>query len=370
MEAKYEIDKLLLPMKEMMATDLHLTAGEPPKYRIHGDLQPIPGQSVLTDEALHKLLEPIVLPEQWQRFLREHDFDFAHAIPGYARFRTNFYFHRNGIGAVFRMIPEQMMSFDELGLPNSVLQFVEIGTGLVLVTGPTGSGKTTTLASIIDYINEHYKRHIITLEEPIEFVHQHKNSIITHREVGLHTHSFANALRSAMRMDPDVILVGEMRDTETISLALTCAEMGILVFGTLHTNSASKTVDRIVDVFPAVEQARIRTMLAGSLRGVIAQQLLRRCDKPGRIAAFEILVVDSAISSLIRSGQAAKIPSAIQAGGSKGMQTMDSHIMRLFQRGIISGEEAYQKAFEKAQFEQYWRFGDEKATEATAAKTQ
>jgi len=361
---KNKLDQYLGHMKEVDATDLHVTTGEPPKFRIRGDLLPIEGEDVLTEQRVEELLTEIVGAEQWQTFLHEHDFDFAYAIHGYARYRTNFMFHQNGIGAVFRMIPETVMSFEELGLPNTVLQFVEIGSGLVLITGPTGSGKTTTLASVVNYINEHYKRHIITLEDPIEFVHQHEQSIMTHREIHTHTESFANALRSAMRMDPDVILVGEMRDTETISMALTCAEMGILVFGTLHTNSASKTVDRIVDVFPAEEQARIRTMIAGSLRGVIAQQLLRRIDKPGRIATFEILVGSPALGALIRSGQTSKIESYIQSGGGMGMQTMDSHILRLLQQGIVGGREAYEKAFDKTQFEQYWSMEEEPVAQA------
>jgi twitching motility protein PilT len=244
-----------------------------------------------------------------------------------------------------------------------VLQFVEMGFGLVLVTGPTGSGKTTTLATIIDYINDHYRRHILTIEEPIEFVHQHKQCLITQREVGLHTKGFSAALRSAMRMDPNVIMVGEMRDPETISLALTCAEMGILVFGTLHTNSASKTVDRIIDVFSAGEQARIRTMLASSLQGVIAQQLLRTADGQGRVATFEILVGSPALGNIIRSGQTSKIDSMIQSGAKVGMQTMDSHINKLFQEGRISGEEAYLKAFDKRLFESHWSFAVENGQE-------
>lgn len=348
------IDKLLWKMKELDATDLHLTSGYPPKYRVRGDLV-AEDMPPLSEKQTREIMAQMVPNDKWEQFNADCDFDFAYHMPGYARFRTNFYYHQHGVGVVCRMIPETMMTFEELGLPNSVLQFVEMGWGLVLVTGPTGSGKTTTLASIIDYINENYKRHIITLEDPIEFVHKHKNSLITMREVHSHTHSFANALRSAMRMDPNVILVGEMRDTETISLALTCAEMGILVFGTLHTNSASKTVDRIVDVFPATDQARIRTMLAGSTRGVIAQQLLRRSDIKGRVAAFEIMVTTSAISAIIRSGQPSnKIDSIIESGGKYGMQTMDSHIQYLFDQGMISGQEAYQKSFEKSRFEQYW----------------
>jgi len=354
-EHRYKIDALLGKMKDLDASDLHLTEGSPPKYRRVGEIVPTE-EPLLTREKMEELMFEIITPEQRERFLREHDLDFAHEISGYARFRTNFLFHQHGIGAVFRLIPDTMMSFEELGLPNTVLQFVELGFGLVIVTGPTGSGKTTTLASIIDYINEHYTRHIITIEEPIEFVHQHRSSLITQREIGLHTDSYENALKSAMRMDPNVILVGEMRDPPTIGLALTCAEMGVLVFGTLHTNSASKTIDRIVDVFPAEEQARIRTMLASSLSGVIAQQLLRTTGGKGRVAAFEILVASPALGALIRQQQVSKIDSLIETGGKQGMQTMDAHIMRLLEEGRIDGEEAYLKGFNKKLFEQYWNF--------------
>jgi twitching motility protein PilT len=357
-----QADDWLLKMRAIGASDLHLFAGQPPKFRITGDLHPT-NEPTLTNERLREILPELCSRQQWESFLRDNDMDFAYAIPGYARFRTNYLMQQFGIGCVMRMIPDKMMTFEELGLPNTVLQFVELGFGLVLVTGPTGSGKTTTLASIINYVNDHYRRHILTLEEPIEFVHQHKQCLITQREVGLHTHDFATALRSSMRMDPNVILVGEMRDTETISLALTCAEMGILVFGTLHTNSASKTVDRIIDVFPAEEQARIRTMLAGSLSGVIAQQLLRDSTGKGRVAAFEILVATPALGNLIRTAQTVKIDSMIESGGKLGMQTMDSHIQKLLDAGKITGEEAYMKAFDKSRFEKHWSFSIEEEEE-------
>ncbi len=350
-----ELDKWLGHMREMSASDLHLTVGHKPKWRVHGDIEEIDAP-VLTNEYLERVLQELCTPEQWAAYQRERDLDFAYSIQGYARFRSNYLWQQYGMAAVFRMIPDKVLTFEQLGLPNAVLQFVELGFGLVLVTGPTGSGKTTTLASIINYINEHYRRHVLTIEEPIEFVHPHKQCLMTQREVHMHTHSFSAALRSAMRMDPNVILVGEMRDPETISLALSCAEMGILVFGTLHTNSAAKTVDRIVDVFPSEEQSRIRTMLASSLMGVIAQQLLRTADGKGRVAAFEILVGSSALGNLIRAGQTTKIESMIQGGGRSGMQTMDSHIMKLLEAGKVSGEEAYMKAFDKKLFEKFFSF--------------
>ena len=349
------IDRWLGNMKDVGASDLHLTVGSPPKMRCHGDMRTLK-DAVLTNESLTKILQEVVNEEQWARFERDHDLDFAYAISGYARFRCNYLMQEHGLGSVMRIIPEKIFTLEELGLPNVVLRFVESGFGLVVVTGPTGSGKTTTLASIINYINENYSRHILTIEEPIEFSHPNKKCLVTQREVGLHTTGFTAALRSAMRMDPDVILVGEMRDPETISLALSCAEMGILVFGTLHTNSAAKTVDRIVDVFPAEEQARIRTMLASSLQGVIAQQLLRRADAKGRIAAFEILVGSPALGNLIRTGQSAKINSMIQSGGGVGMQAMDLHIKELLNKGIVTGDEAYQKSFNKREFEEFFSF--------------
>jgi len=354
-----EVDKLLMKMKDLGASDLHLTVGHPPKYRIHGEVSPTK-LPVLTQDVCEKLLFEIISDEQREAFLKEHDLDFAYGIEGYGRFRTNFLYQQYGIGAVFRLIPEELMSLEELGAPKAILQFVQLASGLVVVTGPTGSGKTTTLAAIIDYINANYARHIVTIEEPIEFVHPHKKSLITQREVGVDTHSFTAALRSSMRQDPNVILVGEMRDPETISLALTCAEMGVLVFGTLHTNSASKTVDRVIDVFPAEEQARIQTMLASSLTGVVAQQLLRKADGSGRVAAYEVLVGSPALGAIIRSGQTSKIDTMIQAGGSLGMQTMDMAIMAMLEQGVITGEEAYAKAFDKQQFEQFFELGGEK----------
>ena len=354
-----KIDRLLAPMKESGASDLHVSVGEKPKYRLHGDLEAIEGEPVITDEWCEEYLYEITNERQLKSFLDENDLDFAHAIEGVARFRVNFMVQEHGVAAVFRLIPNEIKNLDDLGAPKSLLKFVERGQGLVLVTGPTGSGKTTTLAALIDFINAQYARHILTIEEPIEFVHENKRSLITQREVGEDTRTFADALRSSMREDPNVILVGEMRDAETIALALTCAETGVLVFGTLHTNSAGKTIDRIVDVFPADQQAQVRIMLAGALSGVVAQQLLRTKDGKGRVAAFEVLVGSPALSSVIRTGETTKIESIIQGGGSEGMQTMDSAIVKFLEADMISGKEAYEKSFDKKAFEQYFSLEDD-----------
>ena len=272
-----------------------------------------------------------------------------------ARFRANYFLQKRGFGAVFRVIPTKILSTEELGLPEQVQQFARLNRGLVLVTGSTGSGKSTTLAAIIDFINRNRRDHILTIEDPIEFVHESKGCLINQREIEAHTESFAAALRAALREDPDVILVGEMRDLETIELAITAAETGHLVFGTLHTSSAAKTVDRIVDAFPSGQQAQIRTMLSGSLKGVIAQQLLKRSDKPGRIAALEILFVNAAIANLIREGKTFQIPSVIQMSKGEGMQLLDQSIMELLMTKVISPEEAYVKANDKKTFERFMR---------------
>lgn len=347
-----KIDAFFKYMMENNCSDLHLSSGCKPLVRKHGELEEIKYQE-LTNDILQMLLFEIITEEQKQLFLKKKDLDFAYEIPGMARFRANYFYQKRGIAAVFRLIPSKILTAEELGLPPQVLKFANLSRGLVLVTGPTGSGKSTTLAAIIDYINRTRKDHILTIEDPVEFVHESKGCLVNHREVGSMTESFSAALRAALREDPDVILVGEMRDLETIELAITAAETGHLVFGTLHTNSAPKTVDRIIDAFPAGQQAQIRTMLSESLKGVISQQLLKRCDKPGRIAALEIMVVNSAISNLIREGKIFQIPSIMQTGKADGMQMMDQVILDYLMNKIISPEEAYLKANDKKMFEKF-----------------
>lgn len=347
-----KIDAFFKYMLENDASDLHLSTGSKPLLRKHGELEEIKYQE-LTNEILEKILFEITTEEQKEKFLSTKDLDFAYEIPGTARFRANYFYQKRGLAAVFRVIPTEILSAEDLGLPDTVLKFANFSRGLVLVTGPTGSGKSTTLAALIDYINKKRRDHILTVEDPVEFVHQNKGCLVNHREVGTHTQSFASALRAALREDPDIILVGEMRDLETIELAITAAETGHLVFGTLHTSSAAKTVDRIIDAFPAGQQAQIKTMLSESLKGVIAQQLLKRDDKPGRVAALEILFVNSAVGNLIREGKTFQIPSMIQTGKGEGMQLMDQSIMEFLMKKIISPEEAYLKANDKKGFERF-----------------
>jgi len=347
-----KIDAFFKYMMENNCSDLHLSSGCKPLVRKHGELEEIKYQE-LTNDILEKLLFEIITEEQKQIFLKKKDLDFAYEIVGMARFRANYFYQKRGIAAVFRLIPSKIMTVEELGLPQQVLKFANLSRGLVLVTGPTGSGKSTTLAAIIDYINRARKDHILTIEDPVEFVHESKGCLVNHREVGSMTESFSAALRAALREDPDVILVGEMRDLETIELAITAAETGHLVFGTLHTNSAPKTVDRIIDAFPAGQQAQIRTMLSESLKGVVSQQLLKRCDKPGRVAALEIMVVNSAISNLIREGKIFQIPSIMQTGKAEGMQMMDQVILDYLMNKVVSPEEAYLKANDKKMFEKF-----------------
>ncbi|PMP73094.1 MAG: type IV pili twitching motility protein PilT [Calditerrivibrio nitroreducens] len=347
-----KIDAFFKYMMENNCSDLHLSSGCKPMVRKHGELEEIKYQE-LTNEILEKLLFEIISDEQREFFLKKKDLDFAYEIPGMARFRANYFYQKRGIAAVFRIIPSKILTAEELGLPPQVLKFANLSRGLVLVTGPTGSGKSTTLAAIIDYINRNRKDHILTIEDPVEFVHESKGCLVNHREVRSMTQSFSAALRAALREDPDVILVGEMRDLETIELAITAAETGHLVFGTLHTNSAPKTVDRIIDAFPAGQQAQIRTMLSESLKGVISQQLLKRSDKPGRVAALEIMVVNSAIANLIREGKIFQIPSIMQTGKADGMQMMDQVILDFLMNKVISPEEAYLKANDKKMFEKF-----------------
>ncbi len=347
-----KIDALFQELINRGGSDLHLAEGQPPKIRIHGDITAI-RDAPLTRVELDPMLQEIAGDSRWERFLKKGDLDFAYEMDASARFRCNYLKQANGNGAVFRIIPTKILSLEELGLPPVIRTFAHLKGGLVLVTGPTGSGKSTTLAAIIDYINSNMRKHIVTIEEPIEFVHRNKQSIITQREVPECTPSFSQGLKAALREDADIILVGEMRDLETISLALTAAETGLLVFGTLHTNNATKTVDRLIDVFPAEQQQQVRTMLAASLRGVIAQLLMKRCDRPGRIAVNEILVANPAVSAIIREGATQKLADVIVAGKGEGMQFMDDAIMKNLKAGIVNAHEAYMKAIDKARFMEF-----------------
>lgn len=347
-----KIDAFFRLMKEQKASDLHLSSGNPPILRINGELIRVE-HDMLESESLKSLVYEIAPEQKIKVFEETGDVDFGYEIPGYARYRVNFFNQRNGLSAVFRLIPSNVMTLDDLGLPSVLKRFSLLKKGLVVVTGPTGSGKSTTLAAMVDYANLKRHDHIITVEDPIEFVHRSQQSLVNHREVGLHTRSFAAALRGALREDPDVILVGELRDLETIELAMTAAATGHLVFGTLHTSSAPKTVDRIIDVFPTSQQAQIRTTLSESLKGVIAQNLFRRADKPGRVAALEILVVDAAVANLIREAKTHQIPGMIEVGKRKGNQPLDDAIMALLQKNIISPEEAYEKCTSRKKFRPY-----------------
>jgi twitching motility protein PilT len=349
-----ELDRWLRRMIELKGSDLHLRSGSPPMWRLHGHLGPIAEEPVLDQDRLGKLMREITSEEQWDKYRERLDFDFAYAMGEEARFRVNYFYQLRGYGCVLRHIPAKVLTLTDLKAPEVLKNLPHYRNGLVLVTGPTGSGKSTTLAAIIDEINQNYSRHIITIEDPIEFVHQNLNSIITQREVGTDTPEFAQALKDALREDPDVILVGEMRDLETISLAITLAETGVLVFATLHTNSAAKTIDRVIDVFPSGRQQQVRIMLATSLRAIVAQQLLQRADSKGRIAAHEILITSPAAANMIREGRTEKIPSYIQSGRNQGMMTMDNTLRRYLDEKVITGVEAYMFAQEKSAFEHYF----------------
>jgi twitching motility protein PilT len=346
------IDQFLSVIVEQNGSDLHIGEGQPPKMRRHGDVMPIRSEAITRDEAA-RMLSEICEAQSWELFEEEGDLDFAYEMDERSRFRCNFLKQANGYGAVFRLIPTRIATLDELGIPPVVKQFGHLRGGLVLVTGPTGSGKSTTLAALIDYVNENFSRHIVTIEEPIEFVHGNKRSIITQREVPVDSISFPDGLKAALREDADMVLVGEMRDLETISLALTAAETGLLVFGTLHTNNARKTVDRMVDVFPANKQAQARTMLANSLRGVLAQLLLKKADGSGRLAVNEILLASPAVSAIIREGATQKLQDVIVAGKGQGMQFMDDAIYALLETGAVSPQEAFMKAIDKARFKEF-----------------
>ena len=347
-----KIDAFFELMQKYKASDLHLLSGSPPILRIHGELQRVKYR-VLDDAELKPMLYEIISEEQAKEFEETGDLDFAYEIPGLARYRANYFLHKDGIGAAFREIPNKIKSIDELGLPPVLKRFALLPKGLVLVTGPTGSGKSTTLAAIIDYANENRKARIITIEDPIEFVHPHKSCVVSHREVGRHTRSFATALRAALREDPDIILVGEIRDLETARLCMEAAATGHLVFSTLHTIGATKTVDRLVEMFPSDEQNLVRSLFSDAIRGVISQTLFKRIDRPGRVAALEIMVGTYGVRNLIRENKTHQLSSLIQTGKKYGMQTLDDAIMDLLSRGIIDPEDAYLNAIEKAKFKPF-----------------
>ncbi len=345
------INDFLQSMQMRKGSDLHVIAGDPPRMRIHGDLITLQNQRLDPEELRNALFE-IMSPASQEQFSRHDSADFAHTIPEVARFRVNVFRHLNGLGAVFRGIPTQALTLDELKMPKALHTLSRSNRGLVLVTGKTGSGKSTTLAALVDAINERVKGHILTIEDPIEFVHTRKSCLISQHEVGVHSAGFADALHSALREDPDAILVGELRDLETMSIAMTAAEMGVLVMGTLHTNGAAATIDRVVNIFPADKQDHVRNMLSTSLRGVVSQQLLKKRDGTGRVAALEILVNTPAVANLIRQGKLEQLQNVIQSGGAAGMCTMDGSLQRLLDGGQITGQEAYLQAFEKSKFEQ------------------
>ncbi len=334
-----DVSELLMFAVKQKASDLHLSAGEPPMLRIHGQLRKLETDP-FSAELVHRMIYDILNDQQRRVFEENKELDFSIALGEYGRFRVNCFYQNRGQAAVFRAIPNKIYSFEELGLPKVCRQIAKYRKGLVLVTGPTGSGKSTTLAAMIDYINRERKEHIITIEDPIEYVHSAKNCLINQRELDTHTHSFANALRSALREDPDVVLVGEMRDLETISLALTAAETGHLVFGTLHTTGAPKTIDRIIDVFPPDQQAQIRTQFSETIQAVASQRLFRKRDGSGRVPALEIMVAVPAIRNLIRESKISQIPSIIQTGQKFGMQTLEAAITELINRRMIEPEEA------------------------------
>lgn len=343
---EFGIDDLLRKLVEIGGSDLHLESGSPPVFRIKGDIV-FADSPPLRTEDLESILLPLISDRERKNFEKVGNIDFAYEIEGVARFRGNLLRQYHGVGGVFRVIPSKIPTIEQLNLPEVLKKLCEYKRGIIIVTGPTGSGKSTTLASMINYINHNRKGHIITIEDPIEFTHESQNCLIDHRQVGLHTNSFADALKAALREDPDIVLVGEMRDLETISLAITAAEMGVLVFGTLHTNSAAKTIDRIIDVFPSKQQEQVRSQLSQSLRGIIAQQLLKTADGKGRCAAVEVLICNVGISNLIREGKTNQLNSFIQMGQEEGMITMDNALLKLVKENKITKELALSRAIEK-----------------------
>ncbi|MEM1415916.1 MAG: type IV pilus twitching motility protein PilT [Myxococcota bacterium] len=339
-------------MKQAGASDLHLSSGVVPLARVDGSVVPLdPSHGELSHEELHALIMEITPEKNRNEFEATNDTDYAHAIEGLARFRVNVFMDRKGIGTVMRQIPFEILSVDQIGIPKKVLDLCYLTKGLVLVTGPTGSGKSTTLATLIDYINENRSDHIITIEDPIEFVHSNKKCLVNQREIGTHTEGFKTALRAALREDPDIVLVGEMRDLETISIAIETAETGHLVFGTLHTTSAPSTVDRIIDQFPPEQQEQIRVMLSESLRGVVAQVLCKKIGG-GRVAGYEVLIATSAVANLIREGKTFQLKSTMQTGRRLGMQTMNDNLIEHVKAGLVTPEEAYMKSNDKQIFKQ------------------
>src|SRR6266481_1086710 len=360
------LDQFLSLIVDQGGSDLHIGEGQPPKMRKHGDVAPIRAEPVSHDEAMSMLSE-VCGQHNWEIFEGRGDLDFAYEMDTVSRFRCNYLKQANGYGAVFRLIPTKIAMLEELGIPPVVREFGHLRGGLVLVTGPTGSGKSTTLAALVDYINENFPRHIVTIEEPIEFVHDNKRSIITQREVPGDSISFPAGLKAALREDTDIVLIGEMRDLETISLALTAAETGLLVIGTLHTNNARKTVDRMIDAFPADRQSQARAMLANSLRGVVAQLLLKRSDRPGRIAVNEILIANAAVAAIIREGATQKLQDVIISGKAQGMQFMDDAIWALLEKGIVSAYEAFMKAIDKNRFKPFLSPEEEALANAAGA---
>ena len=348
-----KLDTLFNIMVEKGASDLHLVSGQKPLLRIDGDLEQIENEEALSHEDLREMLFEIAPAKKKQHFESTGDVDFGYEIAGLARFRANFFNQKYGCAAVFRKIPNHVLTAEELGLPPILTRAAMLRKGLVLVTGPTGSGKSTTLAAMIDYANKNRKDHILTIEDPIEFVHQSQGCVVNHREIGVHTQSFSAALRGALREDPDIILVGEMRDLETIRLAVEAAATGHLVFGTLHTENAARTVDRIIEVFPHQEQAQIRNTLSTALKVIVAQNLFKRVDRKGRCAGLEILVCTMAVGNLIREGKTYQIPSMMQTGKKVGMQTLDDAILELLNKKWISADEAYEKCIDKARFAQF-----------------
>ncbi len=345
-----KIDHYLTAALDQNASDLHFISGDPVRARVHGTLKVIMDERLTTEHVQEAVFE--IMDGTTQKSFHEHNAaDFAYEIPGKSRFRVNAFRHLNGIGAIMRAIPSKALTLDELDMPKVIHDLCKYTSGMILVTGKTGSGKSTTLAAMIDAMNKRLKGHILTIEDPIEFVHKNQGCLISQREVGVHSGSFSEALHSALREDPDIVLVGEMRDLETISIAVTAAEMGILVMGTLHTNGAAQTIDRIVNSFPADKQSHIRTMISTSLRGVVSQQLLPTIHRPGRAAALEVMVNTNAVANLIRQGKLDQIESAMQSGGAAGMKTMDNALMELVEKGWVSGQEAYQQANNKHKFE-------------------